>query len=65
MGQLSDVGIPFLSPEVVLLYKAKNPTAVDQIDFENVCQVLKTEPRLWLKEAMGCCYPGHFWLGIL
>ena len=65
IGQLSEIGMPFLSPEIVLLYKAKNPTAIDQIDFENVCQVLKIEPRQWLKEAIRCCYPGHPWLDIL
>jgi len=65
IGQLSGIGIPLLSPEIVLLYKAKKPTAVDQIDFKNVSEVLKGKPRRWLRKSIETCYPKHPWLDLL
>lgn len=65
LGQKSEFGIPFLSPEITLLYKAKNPTTFDQADFNNVCEILEREPRRWLKKAIEACYPAHPWLDVL
>jgi len=65
LGLRSENGIPFLSPEIVLLYKAKKPTANDEVDFNNVSQVLEKEPRRWLKQAIQVCHPGHVWLEAL
>lgn len=65
IGLHSENGIPFLSPEIVLLYKARNPTANDEADFDKVCPRLDREPRHWLKHAIEACHPGHPWLEIL
>jgi hypothetical protein len=53
--------IPYMNPEIVLLYKAKKPTANDEADFVRVSAVLHAEPRSWLKNALAVCYPGHRW----
>ena len=58
----SDAGVPFLSPEVVLLYKAKKPAAFDVKDFDNVIAFLEKERRIWLRQALEVCHPGHDWI---
>ncbi|MDZ7954391.1 nucleotidyltransferase domain-containing protein [Nostoc sp. DedQUE09] len=58
----SDIGIPFLAPEIVLLYKAKNPRSKDEDDFYRVCRLLDEERQVWLKQAITVCYPRHHWL---
>ena len=55
-------GIPYLCPQVVLLYKAKNPRPKDQEDFQRTLPVLHAEDRLWLAQALEICHPGHDWL---
>ena len=58
-------GIPFLAPVIVLLYKAKDPTAKDEADFERVRPHLGFTRRLWLRGALKTCHPGHPWLARL
>lgn len=58
----SEIDIPFLAPEVVLLYKAKNPRLKDEDDFHSVCRLLDEERQVWLKQAITVCHPGHHWL---
>ncbi|MDZ8236017.1 MAG: hypothetical protein RMZ69_02390 [Nostoc sp. ChiQUE01a] len=58
----SDIGLPFLAPEIVLLYKAKNPRSKDEDDFYRVSRLLDEERQAWLKEAIAVCHPGHHWL---
>lgn len=65
LGLRSENDIPFLSPEIVLLYKAKNPNPRDEADFKNVLKTLKQEPREWLKQAVQTCYPEHSWIDVL
>lgn len=55
-------GIPFLIPEIVLLYKAKAPKSHDEADFQSVCRVLDSNRRSWLRQAIGACHPNHSWL---
>jgi hypothetical protein len=62
MGLRSKLGVPFLSPEIVLLYKARNPRLKDKLDFQQVYGHLETESRCWLREAIARCYPQHPWL---
>jgi hypothetical protein len=52
-------GIPYLRPEVVLLYKSKNPTRTDEIDFDAVEPLLTGSARSWLREALATCAPQH------
>lgn len=58
----SKAGVKFLCPEVVLLYKSKNPKAKDEHDFRAVAHLLEEERREWLKEAIAVCEPEHHWL---
>ena len=55
-------GIRFLRPEVVLLYKSKNPRDKDEQDFQTVVEHLDAEGREWLKTAILVCDPQHQWL---
>ncbi len=65
IGQRSKQGIPFLSPEVVLLYKANQPRGIDKADFEHVVPLLPKETASWLEQAIGACYPQHPWIARL
>ncbi|MBI1742853.1 hypothetical protein HYR54_07260 [Candidatus Acetothermia bacterium] len=59
LGLRSGIGVPILSPEIVLLYKAKEPRLDDEVDFQNVFAALDDERRVWLRQAIEVCYPGH------
>ncbi len=45
-------GIPFLTPEVVLLFKARSKAEKDQRDVETALPVLSTEQRSWLRDTL-------------
>jgi hypothetical protein len=59
---ISNLGMKFLCPEVVLLYKSKNPRAKDEQDFDAVVEYLNIESKEWLKNALMICYSQHHWL---
>jgi hypothetical protein len=65
LGRLAQPHTPYLTPEVVLLYKAGHPSAVDEADFAIVGQALDASQRRWLVDALGICYPEHRWLSVL
>jgi hypothetical protein len=52
----------FLCPEVVLLYKSKNPRPKDEQDFQAVVKYLDAEQKEWLKGAIKVCDSKHLWL---
>lgn len=62
IGLVSERGIPYLNPEIVLLFKAKENRAKDKRDFEVFLPELNTKARLWLKESLIKVHPGHEWL---
>lgn len=62
IGLRSSEGMPFLAPEIVLLYKAKEPRPRDEQDFAATMPVLAAEPRSWLRSALAVCHPGHPWI---
>ncbi|MEU9887907.1 amino acid transporter [Sphaerisporangium sp. NPDC051011] len=62
LGRVTSTGIPYLSPEVQLFYKAENVRAKDEIDFERVVPLLDVGQRAWLASALGLVLPGHAWL---
>jgi len=62
IGLRSNGGVPFLRPEIVLLYKAKVPRPVDEQDFDAVSRGLEATSRAWLRAALELCHPGHPWL---
>ena len=55
-------GIPYLRPELVLLFKAKSAESKDQLDFDTVRPLLAREDRAWLADALGLVHPGHRWI---
>ena len=57
--------MPFLAPEIVLLHKAKAPTAKDDADFTAVLSYLGHDQRLWLRDALDLTAPGHRWASVL
>lgn len=58
----ADSDIKFLRPEIILLYKSKNPRAKDERDFQTTLPRLTSGSRRWLKEAISVCYEEHYWL---
>jgi hypothetical protein len=55
-------GIPYLSPEVVLLFKAKHRRDKDEGDYAALAPVLSAAERAWLDEALDIVHPGpHPW----
>ena len=55
-------GIPYLQPEVVLLFKAKVVRPKDEMDFATVLPHLDSRRRSWLRDALTLLHPGHAWL---
>jgi hypothetical protein len=56
-------GIPYLSPEVNLLFKARHARPKDVADYERVAPLLTGAQRAWLDAALALVHPGHAWLG--
>lgn len=57
--------IPFVRPEVALLFKAKHMRGKDEEDFDAVLPRLDAARRDWLRAALQRVHPGHGWLGRL
>jgi hypothetical protein len=55
-------GIPFLAPEIALLFKASATREKDEDDFARVLPLLDRERRAWLADALALLHPGHSWL---
>ena len=55
-------GVPFLRPEIVLLYKSNDPRPDNQADFERAAPLLDPESHAWLRVALQRHRPGHPWL---
>jgi hypothetical protein len=58
-------GLPYLAPEIVLLFKAKHLEARDRIDFDNALHALSSDAHRWLRDALKKTHPGHEWLTVL
>jgi hypothetical protein len=55
-------GIPYIRPDVALLFKAKAPRPKDEIDFAAVLPLLGDTSREWLADGLALVHPGHAWL---
>lgn len=55
-------GIPYLVPDVQLLFKSKNPRPKDEQDFGDSLPLLTSAQREWLGAALRLTQPGHPWL---
>ena len=58
-------GVPFLRPEIALLYKSNDPHPDNQADFERAAPLLGQESSAWLRAALRHHRPGHPWLAHL
>lgn len=65
LGQISPDGIPYLTPEIQLFYKAKTPRPKDITDFAAVLPFLNVDQRQWLTHAIADTYGKHPWLNQL
>jgi Aminoglycoside-2''-adenylyltransferase len=60
-GRTAD-GIPYLAPQIVLLFKAKASRDKDQADFDLVTPRLSPGARAWLADGLRIIQPGHAWI---
>ena len=58
----SAAGIPYVAPQIVLLFKAKATRDKDQADFALVAPRLSPEATAWLAAALRTIQPGHPWI---
>jgi hypothetical protein len=55
-------GLPYIAPQVQLLFKAKGRRAKDDDDFARALPLLDAPSRRWLADAIAQTHPGHEWL---
>jgi hypothetical protein len=58
-------GIPYLTPELVLLFKAKHARPKDQADFDETIPHMTPAQRQTFAELLARAHPGHHWLANL
>jgi hypothetical protein len=58
-------GLPYLAPEIVVLYKSKHMLPQDREDFRNALAALGAPARAWLRGAVAASNPYHDWLALL
>ncbi len=58
-------GIPYLAPELVLLFKARHARPKDQADFHATIPHMNPAQRHTLAGLLARAYPGHPWLAYL
>lgn len=61
----TDDGIPFLAPELILLYKAKHQRPKDDLDFATFAPLLGSDQSERLAQWLDVLHPGHQWIGQL
>src|SRR5262249_25277670 len=57
--------LPFLAPEVALLFKAKASRDKDCADFAGTLPLLDPGQRRWLLDALDLVHPDHPWQAAL
>ncbi|HUY79510.1 MAG TPA: aminoglycoside adenylyltransferase [Ktedonobacterales bacterium] len=62
LGCVTPEGVPYLAPEIQLLYKAKGLRPKDEADFTRTLPALSAERRQWLRDALLTTHPQHSWL---
>jgi hypothetical protein len=55
-------GVPFLCPEIALLYKASEQSPKNEADFAAVRPHLTQTASLWLRQSLGVIDPRHPWV---
>jgi hypothetical protein len=61
----TDDGIPYVRPEIALLFKAKHVRPKDDADFAVIEPRLDDRSRMWLADTIERVHPGHDWVGRL
>ena len=59
---MSADGIPYLKPEICLLFKAKAVRDKDRVDFEAALTWMSPAQRTWLHTALERVHPDHEWI---
>jgi hypothetical protein len=62
LGTTTNDGVPYIAPEILLLFKAKHPRPKDEQDFNGVIAKLESPSRDWLRTAISATHPDHPWL---
>jgi hypothetical protein len=55
-------GVPFLAPEIVLLYKSKGMGAKDDADFRRALSGMDADQRSWLRDGLKLTKADHHWM---
>ena len=61
----TQAGIPYLVPQIVLLFKAKHARPKDEADLRGTLPLLDPAARDWLGWALRRVHPGHRWIEML
>ena len=56
---------PFLAPEIVLLYKSKDPRGHDDLDLRTALPAMTSDQRNWLRDAIARASDAHPWLPLI
>lgn len=59
IGSVTPDGIPYMAPEIQLLYKARAPRPQDEADFARTFPHLSQASRTFLVQVLALVYPGH------
>jgi aminoglycoside phosphotransferase len=65
MTLTTESGLPFVGPEVALLYKSPTLRPKDWQDFADIHEMLDDERREWLVHNIAARFPDHPWLPAL
>ncbi len=65
IGLRTESGIPFVRPEIQLLFKSKNPRPRDETDLEVALPLMDTNARRWLRDALAIVDENHLWISRL
>jgi hypothetical protein len=57
--------VPFLAPEIVLVYKSKDPRPHDDMDLRAALPAMTSRQRLWLRDAIARATGAHPWLDLI
>jgi hypothetical protein len=59
-------GIPYLVPQIALLFKAKHSAEPkNQRDFAETLPLLDDAEIGWLRQALARVHPGHAWISVM
>ncbi len=61
LGRRTDDGLPYLAPEVQLLYSSAGRREKNEADFVLVRPLLAEASARWLARALALAHPGHRW----